>query len=162
MSTQKDLIYHDNMIKNNILYNTVNMSVDCSGTKFSIVKNTAIDKYYNPEYLMDLTQGLNNVDLKTPIETCTRIKKPFINDIQKIKSKNPDEYYLSDDNIYLMDPCDFYDGINPLTNKVCTNNVIESMQNFKMTRSDKGYLMAFTLLIVGILFNANYKITHKK
>ena len=70
---------------------------------------------------------------------------------------------LSEDNIKLMSGCEFNSNINILTGQPC----LETMQNvnedvYYMSNFEKGYLFAFTLLTVGLLYKANNKLIFYK
>ena len=97
---------------------------------------------------------------KTTQNKCSEIK------ISELKN-TPTEYNninkiikLSEDNIKLMSPCEFNNNINPITMEPC----LESMSNIsdrEMSNFEKGYLLAFTILAVGLLYKANYKLSFR-
>jgi hypothetical protein len=142
--------------------------------------NTGLDRWASSNYIMDYIGLQNNIDLGTNTlnNNCQNIK---VNSLKKLppefntQNMQSANIKLSDDNIKLMSGCEFSNNMNPITGKPC----FEAMQNLstpqdlnekgnldyspynyntKMDFTEKGYLIAFTILTVGLLYKANYKI----
>jgi hypothetical protein len=157
------------LIKENIpqpLINQTNNSClnDASFTQMEY-NNPGIDRLASTNYLIDYMKLQKNIDLGTNTinNNCHTIninslkRLPSTISTQNITSAN---IKLSDDNIRLMSGCDFSTNINPITGTPCFEAMqnLEDDTNYKMTFNEKGYLIAFTILTVGLLYKANYKL----
>jgi hypothetical protein len=130
--------------------------------------NTGVNKWTGSNYILDYMKLQKNIDLgsQTIKNECTDIDITTLKNIPAdLKNSGSANIKLSNDNIRLMSPCDFTTNINPVTRTQC----LETMANIneptysstKMTNFEKGYLAAFTILIVGILYKANHKMTFR-
>jgi hypothetical protein len=127
--------------------------------------NPGIEKWVGVNYINDYMSLQNNIDLgsNTLLNRCKTINVNSLKNIPDNISKN--EIKLSEDNIKLMSGCEFNNNVNILTGQPCLEtmqnyNVMSDMGDIKlMSNFEKGYLIAFTLLFVGLLYEANNKLT---
>lgn len=125
--------------------------------------NTGINKWVGPNYINEYMKLQSNIDLgeKTKQNNCNVIQKSNLKNLpQNITSET---ILLSTDNINLMSSCEFTNNRNPLSGAYC----LETMQNLNESNTihisnfEKGYLFAFTILVVGVLYKANQKLIYK-
>ncbi len=142
---------------NNACYN------DASFTQIEYA-NTGINRWPGMNYIIDYMKLQKNIDLgeNTLKNECTDISTNLLK-----TNSTPSPYIkLSNDNLNLMSACEFtpnnkFISINPLTKSQC----LETMKNLdepelNMSTLEKGYLLAFTVLVVGLLYKANYKLQY--
>lgn len=138
---------------NNTCYNDVS---------FSQIEylNPGIDKWVGENYIIDYMKLQNNINLDNT--TISNNCKTIDLDTLKYLPSNTvsGKIKLSEDNINIMSGCEFNNDINTITGKYCLEtmqNVNEDIYVTEMTNFEKGYLLAFTILVVGLLYKANNK-----
>jgi len=153
------------LIKNNIpssyFDNTPNTCTnDISFTQMEY-NNPGINKWVGSIYINDYMKLATRTNLGMDTSYNVYNNCMSTDKISNLPSNSPSMLKLSQNNINLLSPCEFKDNINPQSNLPC----LETMQNLNETNqtmsfSDKGYLISFSLIIVGLLFKANYRLTH--
>lgn len=133
------------------------------GTKKYIYKNNGLSHWYTQTEIQNLLKNMNSLDFND--NSCTKTLP--------LKRFNPKKIYLqynysnlSNDNIRLMNPCEFYNGKNPITNNTCIETFINNMENEyinneenekKLSLDDKIYLTICSAFFVFLLFQASNK-----
>jgi len=141
---------------NNTCYN------DVSFTQLEYL-NPGLDRWASVNYIMDYMGLQQNIDLgaNTLKNNCQNINIHSLKTLPPRQNIGQGYIKLSDDNIKLMSGCEFTSNIKPITKKPC----LEAMQNIEdqtiqMSYFEKGYLIAFTLLTVGLLYKATNRIKY--
>jgi hypothetical protein len=124
--------------------------------------NPGINKWVGGDYILNYMSLQKNIDFSgnTFKNNCQNIK---LNSIRYLPSNfqvqnTSNEYIkLSDNNIKLMSGCEFSSNTNPLTGEGCLEGM-QNIENENMGAFEKGYLLAFTVLVVGLLYKANYRL----
>ena len=135
-----------------------------NGNKKYIYKNNGLNRWYKQNDIQNIIKNMNNLDFND--NSCSKtipLKKyhPKKKYFQNGKSN------LSNDNIRLMDPCDFYGGVNPITNNKCIENFINQLETEYINNSmndkkllsfdDKIYLTVCSAFFVYLLFQVSNK-----
>ena len=81
-----------------------------------------------------------------------------IKKLSNIPSGWTENIHISNDNGTLLSPCDFKDNSNFFNNTQCIETMTNLGEPEDMTNFEKGYLIAFTILVVGLLFKANTRL----
>lgn len=131
------------------------------GSKKYIYKNNGLTHWYNETEIQDILKNINNLDFND--NSCTKTLP--------LKTFHPKKTYfdydysnLSNDNIRLMNPCEFYNGKNPITNNTCIETFINNMENEyinnqenekKLSLDDKIYLTICSAFFVYLLFQVS-------
>lgn len=122
--------------------------------------NTGVNKWVGINYIHDFIKLQTNVGLeeKTIENKCKLIQTQSLTNLP---TRFDESIKLSEDNINIMSGCEFNDYRNPVSGAYC----LETMQNIDdydrvivMSNFEKGYLIAFTVLVVGILYKANNRL----
>jgi hypothetical protein len=125
--------------------------------------NTGINSWYSPSKVSNYISLGTNIDLSlnTLNNNCNNI---LLSDLNTTNNLN-NSIKLSQDNTNLMSGCDFNSGINSFTGNSCTENM-EDVEGITLEPSssimEKGYLICFSILIIGILFKASIKLDTRR
>jgi hypothetical protein len=144
-----------------------------------VYKNNQLNRWYDTVDVSEIIKNMNQINLTEKRERLLNNENydPLSryhdnstvpsNSTTDKKTLSREEFYLSEDNIRLMDACDFYGGQNPITNKTCIesfiskleNEYIENEQNNKneLSLDDKIYLTICSAGFVYLLFKFSNK-----
>jgi hypothetical protein len=159
----RDLLIREN-IPRPLLSQTNNTCLNDSPATQMKYTNTGINHWVGSNYINSYMELQKNIDVGE-----NTIKNECMNiDVSTLTEPPPNmtigQIKLSTDNINLMSSCDFKSNKHPITGQPC----LETMQNIgdkytiepNMDAFEKGYLIAFSILVVGLLFKANYKLSN--
>ena len=163
----RNLLIHENIPQPSILQ-TNNRCHDDSSFNQMVYVNPGIDKWVGVNYIIDYMKLQNNIELND--NTLNNVCQTVNLDTIKYLPENTVTrgIKLSNDNINIMSGCEFNNDKNTFTGNHCletmkniNEDINENINIKEMTNFEKGYLFAFTILVVGLLYKANYKINYK-
>jgi hypothetical protein len=144
----------------------------CSNKKkMSSYLNSNVNRFYNTQDAQSILSKMFAINLtsKKTHSCVTTTPRARVHTNSNVPATNTTYKYnagvnvnLSQDNVRIMDACDFSTGVNPIDGKRC----IETMENMeyaplehlKMTNGDKAYLATTSIVLVGVLFLASLRL----
>jgi hypothetical protein len=156
------------------LFNTNQTNLN---NQISIYKNNNLNRFYTSSDLSDIIQNMNNINLSDESYQYLGLNNNYPLKRYHTDSLTPNssstlkvpyaKTYLSNDNIRLMDACDFYNGKNPITAKECVETFISKLENdyieeqnnkpSQLSLDDKIYLTICSAGFVYLLFKFSDK-----